>query len=844
MDTSESNQNIKVTDGLAVEDSHPHKTKSFRYITAKWLGTSNKDDRKNNIKNSKEDLQKVENIPDGNVVADNKQLNENKKSEDESFRNSSTILLNVDNDLDLNLMSTATTSKAETFLSLEKQESKKKKALNTIKYYLDQNKSQEISDESNTTSNFKNTENNNSLYVNPFTTFEDYNDLNASTIDFDYSINSNDTNIEKPKTLFDIFSDENQTQKIDNNSNESLIVSDSDISSNVITISKAKTAQSTKDLTLNVLKAKTLNFNNQVKMVSLFVGDLNVAVTENDLYLYFAKYQGLISVKIPIDPIKNVSLKYGYVNFDTQLHADLATEGLNYTNLNGSEIRIMPSVRDKVQRENLGTNLFFSNLSSELTSRIMYDRFKAFGKLLSCKYNAEKRFCFISYSEKLNAYKICKQFNQTEMDGRIIGVSVHISKKDRENFHNTQKIIELMDNQTTDKFDKSEELHKDKEILKSYEEPISTKYSIFIKNLPMDLNDNVIRNLIEPYGTVKGILTRKVPAKNGAWALVTMTNQPAVEKAIQNLNYVEIEGKQLSVAKAIPREEKEYAKNEMNQPEKKLKLLISDINLEKDGESLKEWCSNCESIKSAEFFSNSTKGEIPMSKKSSGYGYIELNYDDDADNLIKKFNEFGISCYKIKVEIPDYENNSEYNRYPYFTNHSVVHNRGYFKNKSNSVSFSYVDPSKLLQIADFQKKVNLDKLNCFQQLKNHNKTRLKQRNHIDELALEIFQTKQTEMYHLMWEICARLLVPRPARNNNALRYSVHNEILSKSKVSSLTDHLVKFFWNNNFDKFYEFVKENQFDDKEKIIYVANPILANQILQSATYLGIIPKESKF
>lgn len=66
-----------------------------------------------------------------------------------------------------------------------------------------------------------------------------------------------------------------------------------------------------------------------------------------------------------------------------------------------------------------------------------------------------------------------------------------------------------------------------------------------------------------------------------------------------------------------------------------------------------------------------------------------------------------------------------------------------------------------------------------------------------------------------------------------------NEILSKSKVSSLTNHLVKFFWANNFNEFYKFMKQNQFD-KNRLLYVAHPVLANQIVQSATYLGIVPK----
>lgn len=95
-----------------------------------------------------------------------------------------------------------------------------------------------------------------------------------------------------------------------------------------------------------------------------------------------------------------------------------------------------------------------------------------------------------------------------------------------------------------------------------------------MKNIPLPLSDNAVRSLIEPYGTVKNVLLRKVPVKDAAWALVTMTNQEAVEKSIQALNAIEIEGKKVYVTRAIPREEKDYAKWESKAPSKKLKLAF------------------------------------------------------------------------------------------------------------------------------------------------------------------------------------------------------------------------------------------------------------------------------
>jgi len=499
----------------------------------------------------------------------------------------------------------------------------------------------------------------------------------------------------------------------------------------------------------------------------------------------------------------------------------------------------MPSIRDKIERDNLGANIFFFNLSSELSSRVIYDRLKPYGKILSCKYSSEKCTCFVSFENKLEAYRVCKNLNRTEMDGKIIGVSIHIAKKDREKFQKrfagkpknnliTYKkteesfLTEKNKNENNLHHKKLQEVEPNKVVVN--EKALSTQYSVFIKNLPLNLNDNVIKNLVEPYGTVKNILSRNVPEKNGSWALITMTNKGAIDRTIKSLNTVEIEGKKLYVTRAIPREEKEYAKREELQPKKKLKLLVSNINLESDAKSLEKLCKECESIKAAEFFGSRDKIATD-SKKTSGYGYIEINDENDAENLIEQIKSLGVSCYKIKIELPSSELDSESSRYPY-----VINKRRF---GARNISFSYVDPGKLIQIASFKKAVNDDKINNYQKMENFNKIKFKNM-HALELEDEYdLLEKQNEMCRAIWEISVRLF-----QHDTNGSHSV--EFLNKAKVSSLTNHLIKFFWANNFKQFYNFMKVNQFDSSDRVIYKPNPILSVQLYQSAFYLGIIPK----
>lgn len=873
-------ENTKTTD-FPIEET-PSLPKSLRYMKSKWKG---KEDKKTGECYSppKENNNQQSDSEERFFTSKTSRPATNTSFKISDTTNYSTITLNAESEMDQ-------LPKSET-PSPEK--SKRRKAFYTIKSYLEKNRSQQSIDQKNQKDTEEKSQENikekdktytnfsyqNSPTSNQLTIFEEHQNHKANKGSFtdndnvnqQYSIDSVDTKLDEPKNLFEIFK-VMESKKVPKETQNSQCETESELSSAALTLHKhSGNNKSSNDKTsLNPnsdfmgSNLKIPSFNHQTKMVSLFVGDLAKSVSENDLYLFFSKYEGLISVKIPLDTIKNESLSYGYVNFDNQYHADIATEGLNYSNLKGSEIRIMPSLRDKTQRESMGANLFFSKLSHDLSSRIMYDRLKIFGKILSCKYSKEKGTCFVNFADKLQAYKICKQFNDTKMDDRVINVSVHISKKDRELFQKgTKKYVQppQNNNATNISFSNTSSFpgpstiflpHTETTVSKTVtkettkpvlqekksnkDKPISTQYSIFIKNMPLHLQKDVVKNLVEPYGTVKDVLTRDVPVKQGSWALVTMTNKEAVDKTIQNLNAVEFEGKQLFVTRAIPREEKEYAKRDEKYPKKKLKLLISQIDLEKDKALLENWCFKHRDIKSAEFYNSSND-----TNQLSGYGYIELNDEDNSDKIIKELRNMGVLCYKIMIEIPSKDDNFETTRYPYVLN-NVKHDYDSLRKNAGVVSFSYVDPNKLYQLTNFQKTVNNDKLSVYQKLENNNKLKFKEKenNKTDE---ELLKQKQNEMYHAIWEICVRLFLPKSGlwvNQKYGAGISPTHEMLSKSKISSLTNHLIKFFWANNFEEFYKFMKQYQFDNKNRIIYVAHPVLANQIIQSATYLGIIPK----
>lgn len=658
--------------------------------------------------------------------------------------------------------------------------------------------------------------------------------------------------------------------------------SDSEGSSEIITAFHAKA-----NLLENVSTHSESKVSNSIqtlncppsKIVSLFVGDLDKSISELELHNFF-RVPGMISVKIPRDSISGQSLGYGYINFDSQKNADDALDKMNYLKLGESEIRIMPSLRDKFQRERTGANIFFSNLSSNLSTRIIYDRFKTYGKILSCKYSPDKKTCFINFLDKSDAYKVCQLFNKSEMDGFIICTSAHILKKDRINFQKNvigssrdssifkeefistadqksvadefksaikakiesasilkpqinkiSKIHEL--NHLNHNFKANNEVVKPTTIGRNTEKKLDTQFSLFLRNLPLQIHDNVIRGIVEPYGKVTSILSRKVPSKNGTWALVTLTSKDSIDRAIINLNAVEIEGHQLFVTRAIPREQKAYARKEEFKPLQKFKILISNVDLNSHRSKLEYLCNIYDNIKSIELYGATDIG-------NNSYGYVEMESSDDSniEKLMDQLKGMGISCYKVKIEIPSksFDFDFEAPKYPY-----ILNERNHFLNSStvsSPVSFSYVDPTKMFQIADLNLRVGSDNLRALNKKETHKK-RYVYRNQEDERL----KMKLLKINEIIWDIAIDLFSPESNKNkvrSISVMGTTSNDFLLKNRIESLTEHLLKFFWAKNVDELFNFLINNLCDQNGKVFATVHPIIKNQLIQSAMYLGIIPK----
>jgi RNA recognition motif-containing protein len=87
--------------------------------------------------------------------------------------------------------------------------------------------------------------------------------------------------------------------------------------------------------------------------------------------------------------------------------------------------------------------------------------------------------------------------------------------------------------------------------------------NIYVSNLSFNVQDEDLRSFFEPYGEVSSarIINDKATGQSRGFGFVEMKDDEAAKKAIAELNDATVEGRNIKVMEARPKEEKSFRGN-------------------------------------------------------------------------------------------------------------------------------------------------------------------------------------------------------------------------------------------------------------------------------------------
>jgi polyadenylate-binding protein len=303
---------------------------------------------------------------------------------------------------------------------------------------------------------------------------------------------------------------------------------------------------------------------------SLYVGELDQAVTEAMLFELFSSIGQVASIRVCRDAVTRRSLGYAYVNYNSSDDGEKALEELNYTVIKGKPCRIMWSQRDPGLRKTGQGNVFIKNLDVAIDNKALHDTFAAFGNILSCKVAQDdlgnsKGYGFVHYETAEAATNAIKAVNGMLLNEKKVFVGHHIPKKDR---------------------------------MSKFEEMKANFTNVYVKNVDSSVTDDEFRKLFEQYGeiTSASLAHDNETGKSRGFGFVNYIRHEDASKAVDDLNDKDYKGQKLYVGRAQKKHEREEelrkqyeaARAEKVSKYQGVNLYVKNLDDEVDDEKLRE----------------------------------------------------------------------------------------------------------------------------------------------------------------------------------------------------------------------------------------------------------------
>uniref|UniRef100_A0A2K5HS60 Polyadenylate-binding protein n=1 Tax=Colobus angolensis palliatus TaxID=336983 RepID=A0A2K5HS60_COLAP len=337
-------------------------------------------------------------------------------------------------------------------------------------------------------------------------------------------------------------------------------------------------------------------------MASLYVGDLHPDVTQAMLY----------ENVIPTGPVLPVACK-NFNNIDSENvfpAAERALDTMNFDVIKGKPVRIMWSQRDPSLRKSGVGNIFIKNLDKSIDNKALYDTFSAFGNILSCKVvcdeNGSKGYGFVHFETQEAAERAIEKMNGMLLNDRKVFVGRFKSRKERE----------------------AELGARAKEFT-----------NVYIKNFGEDMDDERLKDLFGKFGPALSVkVMTDESGKSKGFGFVSFERHEDAQKAVDEMNGKELNGKQIYVGRAQKKVERqtelkrkfEQMKQDRITRYQGVNLYVKNLDDGIDDERLRKEFSP---------FGTITSAKVMMEGgRSKGFGFVCFSSPEEATKAVTEMN--------------------------------------------------------------------------------------------------------------------------------------------------------------------------------------------------------------
>ncbi|CAO3630669.1 unnamed protein product [Cunninghamella echinulata] len=271
------------------------------------------------------------------------------------------------------------------------------------------------------------------------------------------------------------------------------------------------------------------------KTGNIFIKNLDLSITTKALWDTFFQFGNITHCNVALDA-HGQSKGYGFVQYDSAEAAERAINSVNGMTLYNQELFVGHYIpkHERIQKseeiKQKFTNVFVSNLVSDIKDEELYELFGSYGPITSVSIKRDGRGLsrgsgYVNFDRHEDAKKVVTEMHNTEYGGKRLFVSPAQKRS-------------------------------------SSEKPSHFKhrgYNLYIKNLAEDIDDVALRNLFLEFGTITSakVMRDEVSKRSKGFGFVCFTTLEEANRSIKEMDKKLINNKEIFVAFAQKRGKEE-----------------------------------------------------------------------------------------------------------------------------------------------------------------------------------------------------------------------------------------------------------------------------------------------